>query len=275
MVAAGDVQLVGAAAGLVAVRGGQELPAVRHDVRRVRRRAPGQPANAGLGVAPFDPVEEAAQRLGHVRAGHCRRPAGRPGADPGAGRVPGVRPWLRIRQLDRVRRQVDDARDAPARRARGLAGRSRCSVRHRLTAQHALQERGGFGEPPGAGEAGRLEHVGVRYVHFRCFLCLFGKTSGARGSRAASRSRCWRNLTMGGGIPAASAGRQPASLYLIRSARAALTAGLARRAPSTTTDSIVAQASSGVTSSAMLARPRTWIWSVWPRARTASRSSRL
>ena len=56
---------------------------------------------------------------------------------------------------------------------RCLAGRSGSSIRHRPAAQHALQERGGFGEPPGAGEAGRLEHVGVQYVvHVRSFLGL-------------------------------------------------------------------------------------------------------
>ena len=171
MIAAGDVELVVAAAGLVAVGGCQKLSAVRHDVGRVHRRALGQPAYAWLEVDPFDPIEEAAQRLGQVRLGRSRRRAGRPAAGAGAGRLPGGRRWLGIRQLDRVRRQVDDARAASGRRVRGLAGRAGRSVRHRPAAKRALQERGGFGEPPGAGQAGRLEHVGVQcVVHVRSFL---------------------------------------------------------------------------------------------------------
>ena len=124
-IAAGDVELVVAAAGLVAVGGYQKLSAVRHDVGRVRRRALRQPAYAWLGVDPVDPVEEAAQRLGQVRLGRSRRRACRPAAGAGAGRLPGGRRWLGICQLDRLRRQVDDARAASGRRVRGLAGRGR------------------------------------------------------------------------------------------------------------------------------------------------------
>ena len=61
----------------------------------------------------------------------------------------------------------------------------------------------------------------------------------------------------------------------MRPATAAFTAGLARKAPSTTTEAIVAQARSGETSSAMLARPSTLICNVSPAARTASRSLRV
>ena len=93
-IAAGDVELVVAASGPVAVGSCQKLSAVRHDVGRLRRRAPGEPAYAGLGA---DPVEEAAQRLGQVRPGHSWRPAGRPAAGAGAGRLPGARRWLAIR----------------------------------------------------------------------------------------------------------------------------------------------------------------------------------
>jgi hypothetical protein len=60
----------------------------------------------------------------------------------------------------------------------------------------------------------------------------------------------------------------------IRSARAALTSGLARKAPRTSMESIVSRASSGGTSSAMLAKPSTLISSVSPACRTASRSRR-
>src|SRR3984957_5134210 len=46
-------------------------------------------------------------------------------------------------------------------------------------------------------------------------------------------------------------------LHLVLSARAALTAGLACKAPSTETEAIVARAISGVTSWAMVTRPST------------------
>ena len=45
--------------------------------------------------------------------------------------------------------------------------------------------------------------------------------------------------------------------HRMRSRKAAFTAGLACKAPSTSTEAIVARASSGVTSSAMLASPNT------------------
>ena len=93
-----------------------------------------------------------------------------------------------------------------------------------------------------------------------------------REAAGPSRSREGGGGVSGGGAVGSS---QVVPGHLIRSARAALTAELARRAPSTTIDPIVARASSGVTSWAMLARPSTWMWSVWPAARTASRSSRL
>src|SRR5215207_6032189 len=64
-------------------------------------------------------------------------------------------------------------------------------------------------------------------------------------------------------------------LHRVLSARAAFTAGLACNAPSTETEAMVARASSGVTSWAMLARPRTLMCSISPARRTASRSSRL
>ena len=64
-------------------------------------------------------------------------------------------------------------------------------------------------------------------------------------------------------------------LHLVLSARAALTAGLACKAPSTETEAMVARARSAVTSWAMLARPRTLMCSISPARRAASRSSRL
>ena len=63
--------------------------------------------------------------------------------------------------------------------------------------------------------------------------------------------------------------------YLIRSASARFTASLAWNAPSTLMLSIVAKASSGETSSAILAKPKTLICSRCPAARTASKSWRV
>jgi len=60
--------------------------------------------------------------------------------------------------------------------------------------------------------------------------------------------------------------------YRMRPANAAFTAGGALKAPSTTTDSIVAIASVGLTSAAMLAKPRTWMASFSLAANAASRS---
>ena len=87
-IAAGDVELVVAASGLVAVGSRQKLSAVRHDVGRLRRRAPREPAHTGLGA---DPVEEAAQRFGHLRPALPGVHPGGPGADAAAGRLPGAR----------------------------------------------------------------------------------------------------------------------------------------------------------------------------------------
>src|ERR1700722_13141174 len=63
--------------------------------------------------------------------------------------------------------------------------------------------------------------------------------------------------------------------HRILSARAALTSGLACNAPSTASEAIVARASSGVTSGAIVARPNTLISSISPARRAASRSCRL
>ena len=63
-------------------------------------------------------------------------------------------------------------------------------------------------------------------------------------------------------------------IHLVLSARAALTAGVACRAPSTETEAMVARARSAVTSCAMLARPRTLMCNISPACRAASRSAR-
>jgi hypothetical protein len=59
-------------------------------------------------------------------------------------------------------------------------------------------------------------------------------------------------------------GRSVEVFQVVRSASAAFTAGLAWKAPRTCTDAMAARASSGVTSLAMVARPRTWIRSGVP-----------
>ena len=64
-------------------------------------------------------------------------------------------------------------------------------------------------------------------------------------------------------------------IHLVLSARAALTAGVACKAPSTETEAMVARANSGVTSWAMVARPSTLMCSISPARCAASRSSRL
>ena len=63
--------------------------------------------------------------------------------------------------------------------------------------------------------------------------------------------------------------------HLVLSARAALTAGVACKAPSTLTEAMVARASSGVTSWAIVASPRTLMCRTSPARRTDSRFSRL
>src|SRR5581483_8082696 len=63
--------------------------------------------------------------------------------------------------------------------------------------------------------------------------------------------------------------------HRVLSASAALIAALAWRAPSTEIEAMVARASSGVTSGAIVARPSTLMCSISPARRTASRSSRL
>ena len=74
VIGAGHVELVGAAAGLVAVGSGEEPGAVRQGFRCRRRHCqPCQPIQPGLKAAAVEALQEAAQRLGHGRLGR-RRP---------------------------------------------------------------------------------------------------------------------------------------------------------------------------------------------------------
>ena len=267
VVAAGHVELVGAAAGLVAVGPGEELGPVRHGLG-CRRRKRRQPARSRPEAAAVEPLEEAAQRFGQVRLSRSAHLIPRPVACPGPDRLRvRRRSGLVLRALGRLGCQVDDAGAALRRCAGGVAGGA-----IRLAAEQAPQEGGGFGEPAGLDGAGRRQHVGAAWglVHDEASLAW---EEGERSRRELGEPRLGRH----GVRKVASLRRlQPrGSGHLVRSANAALTAGLAWSAPKTTTEPMAARASSGVTSLAMLASPSTLMWSVSPAARAASRSSRL
>ena len=72
LIAAGDVELVGAGSGRVAVGRFDELPARRHDVRRGHWSGLPQ-ALQSEPRAPLDTVEQGAQRAEPVRLGGCGR----------------------------------------------------------------------------------------------------------------------------------------------------------------------------------------------------------
>src|SRR3954465_8474355 len=135
--------------------------------------------------------------------------------------------------------------------------------------EQTLDEGGRLHQIAGAGETGRLGHSEGKSVgHFEAFLYLeTGHESSRGGAGSVSRFRVksvWRGQRAGAGCR-----------YLMRSARAALTAALACSAPSTVSEAMVARASSGVTAWAMVGSPRTRISSTCPASRAASRSSRL
>src|SRR6267142_637640 len=118
-----------------------------------------------------------------------------------------------------------------------------------------------------------------------------GIASPERGFVRSSHAWSWRALTAKhalkkrGGLDELASAREACGFandvlfqhrpHLVLSARAALTAGLACKAPSTETEPMVARASSGETSWAIVARPRTLMCSISPDCRTASRSARL
>src|SRR5215468_3886821 len=128
-----------------------------------------------------------------------------------------------------------------------------------------------------------LNMIGLGVDDWRLTFC----KSGATGAQC--RVRCTLTtkhaLEERGGLSESSCTREARGfanyvlvqhrLHRILSARAALTAGLACKAPSTQTEAMVARASSGVTSWAILARPRTLMCNISPARRAASRSSRL
>src|SRR5205807_8255452 len=117
-------------------------------------------------------------------------------------------------------------------------------VRSRLTSKHVLKERRGVGEPARAREACGFEHY-FRFqhlVHLRKILAVGNNRASAPGARFVS-------------IGSTVEIQCRIGCHRILSASASLTAALACKDPSTATDAMVARASSGVTSGAMLARP--------------------
>ena len=113
-----------------------------------------------------------------------------------------------------------------------------------LALQHALDERGGFDELIRTSKPRCLKH---HVIHVGSYLCSEPSHSNGVSPRQISFANTFLR-------------------HRILSARAALTSGLACNAPSTTTEAMVARASSGVTSAAIVARPNTLISSIVPGA---------
>ncbi len=128
--------------------------------------------------------------------------------------------------------------------------------------QTPLQNLSGLGQPPGTREAQRLDDCHVRIEAHRTFL---SRRSSARADRSVVG---WTSGRRSG--PPGSEGD-----HVVRAASAAFTACGARKAPRTSTRAIVATASSGETSSSMVASPRTRSSTMRPEARSCSSASRL
>ncbi len=161
--------------------------AVRHGVGRAGRGRPRKAADPRPGAALVELVEEATQRLRHLRRNH---PASGPGASGRRGRRPGGRGRAGIRRrLAGFGLHIEDARRAPSDgcacgAARGPGG-SGVRRRRRPALEQALQEGAGLGEPAFAGEAGRFEHVG-------------GRRHGVGGGHVSSLSRGRTGRASGG-----------------------------------------------------------------------------
>ena len=129
--------------------------------------------------------------------------------------------------------------------------------------QTPLQNLSGLGQPPGTREAQRLDHRHVRIGAHRTFLS-------RRSSASADRSVVgWTSRRRRSGPPGSGGD------HVVRAASAAFTACGARKAPRTSTRAIVATASSGETSSSMVASPRTRSSTMRPESRSCSSASRL
>jgi hypothetical protein len=180
-ITAGNVELVGAASSSVAIQPRHELSAVRHDIGLARRRRMGHSADARRGAEPFDPIEEATQRPGHVRPGRSF-PAGRPqaGVRPPES-LSGARRRPRICHLHLLCHHVDDMRYPIRRCISGFPDAVGRGVPRRLASKHPLQKRSRFGELACAGKTGRLEHVDVSVVRLQSFLTLETGQASSRG----------------------------------------------------------------------------------------------
>src|SRR6266851_4193318 len=123
-----------------------------------------------------------------------------------------------------------------------------------------------------------LNRVGLRVDDRRFASCNSDATGGAQCpiGRALPAQRALKQY---GGLDEFAGAREACGFandvlfqhrrHRVLSARAVLTAGLACKAPSTETEAMVARASSGVTSWAILARPRTLMCSISPARRAA------
>ena len=100
------------------------------------------------------------------------------------------------------------------------------------------------------------------------------RTGRSVGLPQRKTARMSGNVCLTGGTPCRRR-RQRQRLQSMRSANAAFTAGLACNVPSTETEAIAARASSGVTSDAIVTRPRTRMSNGRCAARARSSSSRL
>ncbi len=153
----------------------------------------------------------------------------------------------------------------------GRSARDRTTPAQPGELTHAIERRGAFASLNRGGLRGLpafplLDEVSLSVDGRRLEPC------GRRAGSAAGR-RFWGALATEHALQ--ERGGDSASHHLVLSARAALTAGVAWKAPSTETEAMVARASSGVTSWAMVARPRTLMCSISPARCAASRSSRL
>src|ERR1700716_1277757 len=110
----------------------------------------------------------------------------------------------------------------------------------------SAQQRHRLREPTRAGQPGDLGHVQVHIEAHHAFRLRGVEATGDRGS-----FRLRTELDHSGGCGWAD--------YLMRSLKASRSRALICRAPSTSIDAMVRRASSDDTSSAMVARPTTWM----------------
>jgi hypothetical protein len=208
-IAAGDVELVNAASGLVPVGPRHELGAVGHDVARWRCRLR-HLAQCRDGAGPVYPRERAAKRLGHLPAGRLLRLVGGAAADVGLGRLLGTRGRLGVCDLDCFGHYVNDRRSESGRRVGDVLKAVGGAIGRRCTSEQSLQERGRVGEPAGESEAGRLKHVRMHSVaHVQSFLCWETGQASSRGRPHPSPDwECRRRELMASGEAVTECGRR-------------------------------------------------------------------